>query len=218
MRSPKTRIVICWALIALFPMPGFATDSDAAMLYTKGTAYLNGGEAPASSAIFPGDIVQTQTQSFVNINASGSNAMIYPESVVKFEGKTISLEHGRINVVTSQAMAVRAGDVIVTPASSAGGEYEVEDLDCSVKITAKRGDVIIDDGSATTLPQGQDTKRDESRNRKHRGCGGGAIPAGQGSVLNSTAARVGTAAIIGGVLTWVFLQDDEPLSPSSPSH
>jgi hypothetical protein len=40
--------------------PAFAADSAAAMMYANGTAWINGGNIPKSSAIFVGDLVQTK--------------------------------------------------------------------------------------------------------------------------------------------------------------
>ena len=124
------------------------------MLYSKGTAWLNGSQVPRSSAIFPGDIVQTEAESLANINAVGSNVMILSDSLVKFEGGQISVEHGRVSVVTSKGMGTRAGDVVVTPLSAGVTEFEVVDLNGTVEVMARKGDVSVDNGwETTTLPK-----------------------------------------------------------------
>ena len=99
------RKMICWMMMGMFPASLIAADSGAAMLHAKGTAWLNGSTVPKTSAIFPGDLVQTQPNSIVNINASGSNVMVLSDSLIKFEGDSVSVEHGRVSVATSKGMA-----------------------------------------------------------------------------------------------------------------
>ena len=211
---------LCWMLIAVFPASLMAADTGAAMLYAKGEAWINGSAVPRSSAVFPGDLVQTKPDSVVNINAAGSNVMILSDSMVKFEGNAVAIEHGTVTVATSKGMATHVGDVTVSPATANWTEFEVTDVNGSVQIMARKGDVTINDGQdTTTLAQGQQTTRDESQEahkRKKRRAGGGAATAAEGSVLNSPIAIGVGAAAIGGVLTWVLVQGDEPLSPTHP--
>jgi hypothetical protein len=219
MSASVLRQSVCWLLIALFPASLMAADANAAaMLYSKGEAWVNGASVPRTSAIFSGDLIQTKPDSVVNLNASGSNVMILSDSMVKFEGNAISIEHGSVTVATSKGMATRVGEVTVSPASANWTEFEVTDVNGSVQVMARKGDVNINDGQeTTTLAQGQQTTRDEepktSRKRRKQS---GAAAAAAGSVLNNPIAiGVGTAAI-GGVLTWVLLQGDDPLSKSTP--
>jgi ferric-dicitrate binding protein FerR (iron transport regulator) len=112
-----------------------------------------------------------------------------------------------------------AGEVTVAPATSAWTEFEVTDVDGTVQIVARKGDVNISDGSGTssTLPQGEETTRDESQtHKKDKRRGGGAVPAATGGALSSPYAIAIGAAAVGGVLTWVLIQGDEPVSPSIP--
>ena len=155
---------LCWMMIVLFPSSLLAADAGAAMLSAKGEAWVNGSAVPRSSAVFPGDLVQTKPDSIVNINAAGSNVMILPESMVKFESNAVSLEHGTVTVATSKGMATRVGDVTVSPASANWTEFEVTDVNGTVQIMARKGDVNVNDGqNTTTLAQGQQTTRDESQ-------------------------------------------------------
>lgn len=209
---------LCWTMIAAFPASLMAADATAAMLYAKGEAWVNGSSVPRSSAIFPGDLVQTKPDSVVNINAAGSNVMVLSDSMVKFEGNAVSIEHGSVTVATSKGMATHVGEVTVSPASAKWTEFEVVDVNGSVQIMARKGDVNINDGQeTTTLAQGQQTTRDENQEaKKRRKREGGAATAAAGSVLDSPIAIGVGAAAVGGVLTWVLLQGDEPLSPSKP--
>ncbi|MBZ5722051.1 MAG: FecR family protein [Acidobacteriia bacterium] len=212
------RKLTCWMMIAVFPAALMAADSGAAMLHSRGTAWLNGSTVPRTSAIFPGDLVQTQANSVVNINSSGSNVMVLSDSLVKYEGNAVSVEHGRVSVATSKGMATRAGDVMVAPTSSNWTEFDVTDVDGRVQVVARKGDVSISDGGqSTTLPQGQEATRDESNDRKkEKRRQGAAAPAGAGGWLDSPWAIGIGAGAVGGVVLWVLLEDQQPFSPAKP--
>src|SRR6059058_5716412 len=113
MHPSRLRNIFCWVLIGLLPAWLLAADSGAAMLYAKGTAWINGSSVPRSSAVFPGDLVQTQPNAVVHINATGSSVMILSDSLVKYEGNAVSLEHGSVSVLTSKSMGTHAGEVTV---------------------------------------------------------------------------------------------------------
>jgi hypothetical protein len=224
--SAFRRMVSCVLLIG-FPASLFAADSGAAMLYAHGAAWVNGAHVPTSSAIFSGDLVQTRSDSGANINAPGSSITVLGDSLVKFEGSSLNVEHGGVAIATSKGVATTAGDVHVAPASNTWTEFNVTDVDGTVRIAARKGDLnITDDSGTTTLAQGQETTRDEqsdqstdtnnNKDKKKKKRAAGAAPAAGGGILNSPLAiGIGVAAI-GGVTTWVLLQGDNPVSPSTP--
>jgi hypothetical protein len=121
-------------------------------------------------------------------------------------------------------MATTAGDVKVEPASSAWTEFNVTDVDGTVRIAARKGDVTVSDGKGTvTLAQGQETTRDESSDnssdngkRKNRKRQAGASPGASGGVLNSPIAIGVAGATALGITTWVLIKDDDPASPAKP--
>ena len=162
--------MLCCLTLVVAPLSLMAANSSgAAMLYTKGTAWLNGGTIPGSSAIFPGDLVQTKPDSMANINASGSNVMVLPDSLVTFEGPAVAVDHGGISVTTAKSLQTHASDVTVTPASNSWTEFDVSHQDGKVMIMARKGDLSINDGSeTTTLAQGQQTVRYDSPTKKKR--------------------------------------------------
>ena len=227
--------MVSYVLLLGFPASSFAADSGAAMLYTHGAAWLNGAHVPASSAIFTGDLVQTRSDSGANINAPGSSITVLGDSLVQFEGASLKVEHGSVDVATSKGVATTAGDVRVAPVSNAWTEFNVTDVDGTVKIAANKGDLLVtDDNGTVTLPQGQQTTRDEQSaqsadtntnpdtntnkdKKKKKKRGEGAAPGATGGVLDSpVAVGVGSAVIVG-VTTWVLLQGTSPVSPSSPN-
>jgi hypothetical protein len=210
-------------LVLILPGGLFAADRPAAMLYSHGTALLNGHSIARSSAIFFGDQVQTNADSAANINASGSIVLVLNDSLVEYQDDAVQLEHGGISVSTSKLLATRAGDITVSPAASVWTEFEVRDVDGRVLIAARKGDLTIsDETGTTTLAQGEQTTREDSadsekdKKKKKRRKGAAAAPAAaEGGVFNSPiAVGIGGAAILGGAI-WVFVQGGE--QPASPT-
>ncbi len=220
MRAFSFRAVLSWLLIGLLPASTFAADSSAAMLYTSGTAWINGGNVPKSSAIFSGDLVQTKMDSVASIKSPGNSVLVLSDSLVQYQGAAVKLEHGSVNVGTSKSMATQVGELKVEPASaSSWTEFEVRDTDGAVRIIARKGDLrLIDANGTSTLAEGQETTRDESRQKsKRKRERGGAVPAAGGGVLDSPWAIGAGAAAVGGLTTWVLIRNDDPASPSKPT-
>ena len=210
-------------LAMLLPGQLLAADSASAMLYANGTAWVNGNTVPKSAAVFAGDLVQTRPDSTAHLSASGSSVMVLADSLVKFQGPAVEIEHGAVRVSTAQGLATRAGEVTVKPAGSSWTEFQVTDVDGQVQIIATKGDLTIQDQQGTTtIQEGQQTTRDDTSNpeqkKKKRRRGTGAATAAGGGVLSSNTAIYTGLAIIGGVTTWVLLQGDDPLSPSCPNN
>jgi hypothetical protein len=199
--------VICWAMIAVTPAALVAADSDAAMLYGRGPVWLNGKLLPRSSAIFPGDLIQTQPESVATLDASGSGIIVLPDSLVKFEANAVSLEHGSLSVATSRRMVALAREVTVTPASDKWTEFEVSDTKGTVQVVASKGEVSVNCGNSTaTLSEGEQAARDQSGNCKKskRRRGGGAPFPRNGSILTEPGVLAG-AAVGGGVIVCLLL-------------
>jgi hypothetical protein len=219
------RGMVSCVLLVLFPGSLFAADSNAAMLYTNGAAWVNGAHVPrSSSAIFTGDLLQTHSDAVANINEPGSTITVLSDSLVQFEGSSVKIEHGGVTVSTSKGVATMAGDLKVTPASFAWTEFNVTDVDGTVRIAARKGDLTISDGKEVlTLAQGQETTRDESsgdtdkKGKKKKRREPGAVPAAGGGALNSPLAIGIGAGVALGITTWVLVKNDNPASPSKPN-
>jgi hypothetical protein len=212
--------ILCCLMVVIFPLNLLATDQPRAMLYSHGSALLNGGSVSRSSAIFSGDLVETSADSAANINSAGSIVLVLNNSLIQYQGDAVRLEHGRINVSTSKALATRAGDVTVSPAASVWTEFEVKDVDGTVQIAARKGDLTISDetGTTTTLAQGQETTRDDSQSedkkKKKKKRAAGVVPAAQGGILSSPWAIGIGAAAVAGTGIWLLTLDEQPASPS----
>ena len=230
MMRPLYLKILSWVMVMIFPAALFAADQPAAMLYSHGTALLNGNTIARSSAVFSGDLIQTNTESVANINATGSSVLVLNESLVQYEGSTLTLEHGGVAISTSKLLATRAGDVKVSPVSTVWTEFEVRDVDGKVQIAARKGDLTISDNTGTTtLAQGQETTRDESQSqddsqahkgkKKKKGAGpaAAAAPGAAGGILNSPIAIGIAGGIVLGGTAWVLSHGDDPVSPAKPN-
>jgi hypothetical protein len=143
---------------------------------------------------------------------------------VQFEGTLLKIEHGGVTVATSKGEGTTAGEVKVTPVSNVWTEFNVTDVDGTVRIAARKGDLTIFDGAeTTTLAQGQETTRQETpdetsdkNGKKKKREAGGAVPGANGGILNSPIAIGVGAGAIGAVGIWVLTRPDNPASPAVP--
>jgi hypothetical protein len=222
MSQSRLRSAVCCLLAILFPVQVMlAGETALAMLYTNGAAWLNGSEVPKSAAVFAGDLLQTRPDSTARIQSNGSSVMVLADSLVKFEGPAVELEHGAVRVMTSRGLAARAGDVTVKPASNSWTEFQVTDVDGRMQIAANKGDLTVqDDKGTTTVAQGQQTTRDDTtdtgKKKKKRSRGAGAAPAAGGGIMSSPQVVYGATAAAAGLLAWNLLQTEQAISPAIP--
>src|ERR1700745_2809202 len=127
MKAPSLKSLSC-LMVVILPVSMFAADQASAMVYSHGPALLNGNSIPRMSALFSGDLVQTNKDSVANINATGSSVLVLNDSLVQYEGQSVTLEHGGVTISTSKSLATHAGAVTVTPAATVWTEFEVRDV------------------------------------------------------------------------------------------
>lgn len=221
MSQSAFRSAVCCLLAILFPVQTMlAGETASAMLYTNGAAWLNGSEVPKSAAVFSGDMLQTRPDSTASIQSNGSSVMVLADSLVKFEGPAVELEHGAVRVTTSRGLEAHAGDVTVKPAANTWTEFQVTDVDGRVQIAANKGDVTVqDDKGTTTVTQGQQTTRDDTTNpekKKKRRRRAGAATAAGGGIMSSTPVVYGGLAAVGGAAIWIWTRSEPPVSPACP--
>jgi hypothetical protein len=217
------RDVVCWMMIVLTPAALVAADADsgAAVLYGrgKGTVLLNGRPLPGSSAVFPGDLIQTQQESLATLDAPGSGVIVLQDSLVRFERNAVSLQHGGVNVATSHGMVALAKQVTVTPVSNTWTEFEVVETSDTVQVMAGKGDVNVNCGKdSTTLSPGDQATGDDSGNchKKKRKAAGAPLPT-DGSVLTNPYVVAGVVIGGGGVVCLLLCSSSKPnVSQSKP--
>src|ERR1039457_6299260 len=221
MSQSKLRSAVCCWLVFLFPAHMLGGETASAMLYTTGSAWLNGSEVPKSAAVFSGDMLQTRPDSTASIQTNGSSVMVMADSLVQFEGPAVEIEHGGVRVTTSRALAAHAGDVTIKPTGNSWTEFQVVDVNGQVQIAANKGDVTVqDDKGTTTVTQGQQTTRDDSsdndKKKKKNRRGSGAQTAATGGIMSSTPVVIGGLAVVGGCVGWGGARTTDPASARCP--
>jgi hypothetical protein len=199
------------------------------MLRTSGAGVsLNSNPAPASTALFPDDVISTQKNAAARIEVAGSSADIGPETIVQYQNDELVLDHGSVSVNTSRGLRVRVGCLTVTPVYDANWtHYDVADVNGGVTVSALKSDTYIDARSKKDkkIEQESRTSREmvretEQKSREDK-CGGAYLnpsdsPAGQGAILNSPWAKLTGGVAIAVLTCWAVCQSDDPISPKRP--
>jgi hypothetical protein len=219
------RTFLCWALVVLCPLSLIAADTGSAVLHSEGGVWVNGFEIAGSTVVFPGDVLETRPGSVANLDAEGSSVLIQPESVVKFQGTFLILEHGSVSVGTSTSMSVHVNCIKVEPVSIERTQFDVADVNGTVQVDARKNDVNIVQGGtlrkaapdsnssqSASVHEGQQARRDEST-----ACGAAMRPEGANSGGNTKWIEIGAGA---GVLVLCLLlcrgSSPSQVSPSQP--
>jgi hypothetical protein len=220
------RNALCWVMVVLCPLSLTAADTGAAVVHSKGGVWVNGTEVADSTAVFPGDLLETKPGFVANLDAEGSSVLIQPESVVKFQGTFLSLEHGSVSVGTSTSMSVHANCLKIEPVSNERTQYDVSDISGTVQVAARKNDVNITVGGvlqkvqpqggaslSAVVHEGQQATRDEST-----ACGAAPRPGGAGNSLNTKWLEIGGGAAAGVVVLCLLLCKGPAHSSVSPSN
>jgi hypothetical protein len=146
------RNFVCLMLAVTFPLSLMATDTGAAILHSKGGVRINGGEAADSTAVVPGDLLEIKAGSIASLDADGSSILIQPESIVKFNGASLTLEHGRVSVGTTKSFSVQIDCIRVVPVSNEWTQYDVTDVNGMVQAAARKKDVNIQLAASVRKP------------------------------------------------------------------
>jgi len=118
-------------------------QTPAAILHAQGGVWVNGYEARDSSAIFSGDFLETKPAFSGTLTLEGTSVLMQPETVGKFEGDLLVLDHGSVSVETSKSFKVRVNCMTVTPVLNEFTQYEVTDVNATVRVAARKLDVNV---------------------------------------------------------------------------
>jgi hypothetical protein len=219
------RHFICWLMIGIVQMPLMA-QTQSAIVHTQGGVWVNGYEAKDASAVFSGDVVETRPNFSATLNLEGSSVSIQPESVVKFQGDAIELDHGGVSVQTSTSFKVLVHCITVVPVAKEWTQYDVVDLNGSVEVSARTKDVNVKwehGGSKNSVEnpvgqqeQGSVHQGEQKKYEESELCGARPRP-NAGSLPNPKWIAAGAAGA--GVLIWVVVHGGggkTPVSASSP--
>ena len=199
------RKVVSWVLMVLTPLSLLAADTNSAIVHSTGGVWVNGAEVADSTSVFPGDSLETKPGFVANLDVQGSSVLIQPESIVKFQGNYLVLEHGSLEVGTSTAMSVHVNCIKVDPISQDRTQYDVTDVSGKVEVSALKKDVTITKsggpakkssesgtGLSNTVHEGQKDTRYETTV-----CGAATLPQGAGNGLNTKWLEAGGGAAAG---------------------
>ena len=212
-------------MIVLVPLSLLAADPGSAVVHSAGGVWVNGAEVADSTSVFAGDVLETKPGFVAELDAEGSAVLIRPESIIKFQGTFLSLEHGGISVGTSTLMSVHLNCIKVEPVSNDRTQFEVTDTSGTVHIAALKNDVHVSQGvrkpspedtslQSATVHEGQEATRIEATS-----CGVPARPGTAGSGMNPKWIEIG-GGLGGGVLLLCLLlcksSSPSSVSPSQP--
>jgi hypothetical protein len=215
MRVSILRGFLCWAMLVVVPVsllgqaaPG---QTGGAILHTQGGVWVNGYEARDSSAVFPGDLLETKPGSSASLSLDGSTVLVQPESVAKLQTNLLELDHGSVFVGTSKSFRVRVNCITVVPVLNEWTQYEVNNLNGTVQVAARKNDVNVDremdrrkpspetaDSHTASVHETEQKSFDESEI-----CGAAAPPIGASTSLNAKWIAAGAAGA--GLLICVLL-------------
>lgn len=109
------RAGVTWLLIGCFSTVMTGQAAPGAMLAARGNVAVNGRVVGGSQALLPGDLTVTQRESGGNLTQNGTNAMLGPETALRYEGEYAVLERGAVSANTQSGFAVQAGCWTVKP-------------------------------------------------------------------------------------------------------
>jgi hypothetical protein len=225
MGVPIIRSLVAWTLIFLLPV-SLLGQTGSAILHSQGGVWVNGNESPDASAVFVGDVIETKPGFSATLTLDGTSVSIQPESIGKLEANLLTLDHGSVAVATSKGFRVKVNCILVVPVLNEWTQYEVTDVNGTVRVAAKKGDVRVEheERVAKELPEKAPTESEHSRgeivregqqssNDESVVCGGPPRPTTPGTALNPKliAAGAGGAA----VLLWLLLHGGGSKSPVS---
>jgi hypothetical protein len=181
-------------LVVPVTLLGQQTQVTSAIVHTQGGVWVNGYEAKDGAAVFPGDEIETKADSSTTLSMDGSSVLLLPETVGKFQGDLLVLDHGNVSVETSKSFKVRVNCLTVVPVRNEWTQYDVIHLTPTAKVSARKLDVNVQrelrEAKATPTPEAQasqDASVHEGEQKSYDEtaiCGAPAAPTGAGSSLN----------------------------------
>jgi hypothetical protein len=168
MSVSSLRNLACWMMCGIFPLSLAAQESGAAMLRSNGGVWVNSKENPESTAIFSGDLIETNPGSVANIDVQGSSVLIQPESVVEWGDNVLSLDHGSVTVGTSTEFRVKVNCLNIVPVVNQWTQYDVTNVDGTVRVFAHKLDVNITQGNNQNKSSDQDKSAQDKRDQDKR--------------------------------------------------
>jgi len=222
---PGARNFISWVMIVLCPLSSMAADANAAVLHSRGGVWVNDAEAIDSSPVFPGDRIEAKPGFVAELDGEGSSLLIQPESILKFQGNFIELEHGSVSVGTSTSLGVHVSCLQVEPVTSERTQYDVKDTMGTVEVAAVKSNVkftqvgrMRETSKPGALFQSAVVHEGERDKRQESDCGPASRPAIAGNSFPMKWLEIGGAGAGAVALCLVFCKGSptNDVSPSDP--
>jgi hypothetical protein len=202
--------------------PSAPSQTPVAILHTQGGVSVNGYEATDSSALFVGDLMETKPGFSATLNLEGTTIQLREETVAKLQDNVLLLDHGSVSVGTSKGFRVRVNCITVIPILNEWTQYEVTDMNGTVQVDARKGDVRVEMGlNREKIPPPPETSHDatvregeQGKYRESEACGAAARPTA-GSALSPKWIAGGAAGA--GVLIWILIHGGGKTPPVSAS-
>ena len=228
------RIHACLFLLLTVPAAllgqGLPEQSGGAILHSDGGVWINNYEAHDSTAVFPGDLVETKPGFSAHLSLEGSTVLLAPETMGKFQADFFELDHGVVSVVTSKGFKVHVNCIRVIPVVNDWTEYIVSDLSGTAQVNARKKDVNVEHEQKLGKPTPE--KEASERASVHEGeekdyeeteiCGAPPSPNGAGSGISPKWIAAGATGG-GGILLCLVLHcfgggggSKNQISPASP--
>lgn len=140
---------LCWVLVAVLPSsllgqtPSQTSAAPSAVLHTQGGVWVNEYEAHDSSSIFAGDLIETKPGFSATLTLEGTEIQIQAQSVLKFQGDYLELDHGGVAVGTAKSFQVKVHCLTVVPVLNEWTQYEVTDVNGTAQVAARKLDVNV---------------------------------------------------------------------------
>jgi hypothetical protein len=139
------RVMSC-VMAVVFPLSAMWADTGAAMLYSNGSALVNGQKVERTSAVFAGDRVEAPTGSNVALTMPGSTVMAPANTSLVVGDNRVDVLCGSALVATRKGLAVQVSNLTITPAE-AEARYEINHSATYLVVAAREGTLRITDGS-----------------------------------------------------------------------
>jgi len=189
-------------------------STDGAILMSTGSVQINGGQTGGSSSVFPGDRVQTSPNASAFMKSANALVSISGDSTVKYDGTSVTLEHGVVAVSIARRMDTHIGNLLVS--ADPGAKFQVVSANGIERITAIEGSLNVSDGlHAVKLTAGEMMTHDPSKHQDdapplniRRGLPGWVIEVMvEGGIA---------AGVIGGLAAAGDFGSSRPASPAGP--
>src|SRR5258707_3606125 len=153
-------------IVSIMMMPSclLMASTDGAILMSTGPVQINGGQAAGSSTVFPGDRVQTASNASAFVKSSSALVAINGDSTIKFEGTSVTLEHGAVAVTIAKRMDARIGNLLIS--GDPGAKFQVVNANGIERIAAIEGSLTVTDGlRAVKLTAGEMITHEPSKHQ-----------------------------------------------------